>query len=176
MTISLVVGPILLFLLIPGPVWIPIAMMLLLLLPWIYFSVALRPIWQRHRLAVRMAAAVAVYFALLSLGTVINIKTHSTGVPGPWRLLVELPLFDSVVPARFGLGATAAVGVLLALGIDGAASFASRGPAQRARLVRAIAGIAVVATLVPLLPHWVNTNPEPSTPAFLFCRRPKLSP
>jgi len=40
----------LLFLLIPGPVWIPIAMMLLLLLPWIYFSVALRPIWQRHRL------------------------------------------------------------------------------------------------------------------------------
>ncbi len=40
----------LLFLLIPGPVWIPIAMMLLLLLPWIYFAVALRPIWQRHRL------------------------------------------------------------------------------------------------------------------------------
>ena len=40
----------LLFLFIPGPVWIPIAMMLLLLLPWIYFSVALMPIWQRHRL------------------------------------------------------------------------------------------------------------------------------
>jgi hypothetical protein len=40
----------LLFLLIPGPVWIPVAMMLLLLLPWIYFSVALMPVWQRHRL------------------------------------------------------------------------------------------------------------------------------
>ncbi len=40
----------LLFLLIPGPVWIPLAMMMLLLLPWIYFAVALRPIWQRHRL------------------------------------------------------------------------------------------------------------------------------
>ncbi|WP_132472777.1 DUF5313 family protein [Rhodococcus sp. SMB37] len=40
----------LLFLLIPGPVWIPLSMMLLLLIPWIYFSVALMPIWQRHRL------------------------------------------------------------------------------------------------------------------------------
>lgn len=40
----------LLFLLIPGPVWMPLSMMLLLLLPWIYFSVALMPIWQRHRL------------------------------------------------------------------------------------------------------------------------------
>lgn len=40
----------LLFLLIPGPVWIPVSMMLLLLLPWVYFAVALMPIWQRHRL------------------------------------------------------------------------------------------------------------------------------
>lgn len=48
--ITPIVPFLLLFLLIPGPVWIPIAMMLLLLLPWIYFAVALRPIWQRHRL------------------------------------------------------------------------------------------------------------------------------
>lgn len=40
----------LLFLLIPGPVWVPLAMMLLLLLPLVYFAVALMPIWQRHRL------------------------------------------------------------------------------------------------------------------------------
>ena len=45
-----VIPLLLLFLLIPGPVWIPVAMMLLLLLPWTYFSVALMPIWQRHRL------------------------------------------------------------------------------------------------------------------------------
>ncbi|MFZ2530374.1 MAG: DUF5313 family protein [Rhodococcus sp. (in: high G+C Gram-positive bacteria)] len=48
--ITPIVPFLLLFLLIPGPVWIPVAMMLLLLLPWIYFAVALRPIWQRHRL------------------------------------------------------------------------------------------------------------------------------
>jgi len=45
-----VIPPLLLFLLIPGPVWLPIMMILLLLLPWTYFSVALMPIWQRHRL------------------------------------------------------------------------------------------------------------------------------
>lgn len=45
-----IVPILLLFLLIPGPVWIPFMMMLLLLLPWTYFSVALMPIWQRHRL------------------------------------------------------------------------------------------------------------------------------
>lgn len=45
------IPPLLLLLLIPASsVWIPIMMMLLLLLPWTYFSVALMPIWQRHRL------------------------------------------------------------------------------------------------------------------------------
>lgn len=39
-----------LFLLIPGPIWIPLAMILLLLLPWLYFSIALMTVWQRHRL------------------------------------------------------------------------------------------------------------------------------
>ncbi|WP_241383464.1 DUF5313 family protein [Rhodococcus sp. CH91] len=45
-----VIPLLMLFLLIPGPVWIPVSMMLLLLLPWTYFSVALMPVWQRHRL------------------------------------------------------------------------------------------------------------------------------
>lgn len=40
----------LLFFLVPGPIWMPISMMLLLLLPWAYFAVALMPVWQRHRL------------------------------------------------------------------------------------------------------------------------------
>ncbi|MBF0662296.1 MULTISPECIES: DUF5313 family protein [unclassified Rhodococcus (in: high G+C Gram-positive bacteria)] len=45
-----IIPPLMLFLLIPGPVWIPFAMMLLLFLPWVYFSAALMPVWQRHRL------------------------------------------------------------------------------------------------------------------------------
>lgn len=40
----------LLFLLIPGPIWIPLAMMALLLIPLAYFVVALGNIYRRHRL------------------------------------------------------------------------------------------------------------------------------
>ena len=40
----------LLFLLIPGPIWIPLAMMALLLIPLAYFVVALGTIYRRHRL------------------------------------------------------------------------------------------------------------------------------
>ncbi|MGC0366801.1 hypothetical protein ABH922_004785 [Rhodococcus sp. 27YEA15] len=40
----------LLFLLIPGPVWIPLAMIALLAIPLLYFAVALGNIYRRHRL------------------------------------------------------------------------------------------------------------------------------
>ncbi|MDO1480894.1 DUF5313 family protein [Rhodococcus ruber] len=39
-----------LFLLIPGPVWVPLAMMALLFIPLVYFAIALMQIWRRHRL------------------------------------------------------------------------------------------------------------------------------
>lgn len=45
-----VVAVLLLFLLIPGPIWVPLAMMALLLLPLLYFAVALMNIYRRHRL------------------------------------------------------------------------------------------------------------------------------
>lgn len=45
-----VVLVLLLFLLIPGPVWIPLAMIALLALPLVYFAVALGNIYRRHRL------------------------------------------------------------------------------------------------------------------------------
>lgn len=41
-----------LFLLLPGPRWIPLAMMALLLIPVLYFSIALEPIYRRHKLLV----------------------------------------------------------------------------------------------------------------------------
>ncbi|WP_433608840.1 DUF5313 family protein [Prescottella agglutinans] len=39
-----------LFLLIPGPVWIPLAMMALLFIPLVYFAIALMRVYRRHRL------------------------------------------------------------------------------------------------------------------------------
>ncbi|NNH74711.1 DUF5313 family protein [Nocardia uniformis] len=46
-----VIPPLCLFLLIPGPAWMGLAMMALLYLPLIYFAVALTYVFRRHRLA-----------------------------------------------------------------------------------------------------------------------------
>lgn len=45
-----VIVPLCLFLLIPGPLWVGLAMMALLYLPLIYFTVALMYVYRRHRL------------------------------------------------------------------------------------------------------------------------------
>jgi hypothetical protein len=46
-----VIAPLCLFLLIPGPLWMRLAMMALLYLPLIYFTTALMYVYRRHRLA-----------------------------------------------------------------------------------------------------------------------------
>lgn len=45
-----VIPPLLLFLLLPGPLWMGGAMMALLYLPLVYFTVALMYVYRRHRL------------------------------------------------------------------------------------------------------------------------------
>lgn len=39
-----------LFLLVPGPIWLPLGMMAILLIPLVYFAAALMQIYRRHRL------------------------------------------------------------------------------------------------------------------------------
>ncbi|MDG6101512.1 hypothetical protein Daura_39385 [Dactylosporangium aurantiacum] len=84
---------------------------LLLLLP-----AAAVALW-RHRGA-RALFVTAVVFALLSLGPVVRYQGEETTWHGPWRFLVDLPLFDSVVPTRVALVVTPLVGVLLAILVD----------------------------------------------------------
>ncbi|MFC8529047.1 DUF5313 family protein [Nocardia sp. NPDC057227] len=45
-----VIPPLLLFLLLPGPLWMGAAMMALLYIPLVYFTVALMYVYRRHRL------------------------------------------------------------------------------------------------------------------------------
>lgn len=45
-----VIPPLCVFLLIPGPLWMGLAMMALLYLPLIYFTIALMYVYRRHRL------------------------------------------------------------------------------------------------------------------------------
>jgi hypothetical protein len=41
-----------LFLLMPGPVWVSLAMMTLLCIPMVYFSISLQKVWRQHLLEI----------------------------------------------------------------------------------------------------------------------------
>ena len=73
-------------------------------------------LWRRT--LVQALAAVVVFFCWLSLGEEVVVNGRSTGIPGPWSLLEQLPVLGNVLPTRFALVAVPALGALLALGIE----------------------------------------------------------
>ncbi|NJP31609.1 hypothetical protein HCJ94_06300 [Micromonospora sp. HSS6-12] len=75
-------------------------------------------VWLRRRPLVRALAACGVLFALLSLGAEVRLDGESTGLPGPYRLLLGVPLLDLAVPARLALVCVPVLGILLALATD----------------------------------------------------------
>jgi hypothetical protein len=73
-------------------------------------------LWRRA--VVRALAVTGVVFLLLSLGLQPVIHGNKTHIPGPWRLLTNLPLFDTVVPTRLSLIVIPVVGALLAFFVE----------------------------------------------------------
>jgi hypothetical protein len=134
-------------------------------------------VWQWRNLLARMAAVVALWFALLSLGAQWDYKNTPTGIHGPWGFIVKLPLFNSIVPARFGLTVTIAAGVLLAIGVDALLRLGASLPAgstESAKVVRLqrrviqVTGLlAVGLALLPLLPAQVPIRDAAPTPHFI---------
>ncbi|SCL31201.1 hypothetical protein GA0070616_4220 [Micromonospora nigra] len=140
--------------------------------------------WLWHRPLVRALAAVGVLFALLSLGSSVRVRGTDTGLPGPYRLLADLPLLDLAVPARFPLVCVPVLGVLVALSLDrvrAAASAAQPVAPGGARAAHPVApggdpgGVpvrllwagAVAAALLPLIPTPIRTVPAWRVPAFV---------
>ncbi|GAB2952367.1 glycosyl transferase [Micromonospora polyrhachis] len=113
--------------------------------------------WLRRNAAVIGLAVAGLIFALLSLGPTILFEGRSTGIPGPWRLLGGLPVFDSAVPTRWALATTPVVGILLALGGDRIARLTRQHPASAGQIRFA----AVTVTVMALLPN--APTPVPST-------------
>ncbi|MHA6624175.1 glycosyl transferase [Pseudonocardia sichuanensis] len=127
--------------------------------------VAVLAVWLHHDLVARMAATTAGVAAVLSLGAEVTVDGRPTGVPGPWALLSELPLFESVLESRMALAAVPAVGCLLALATQRVLDLRSD-----RRLVtvsaRAAWSVALVAVLLPLAPIPFETVSRAPTPAF----------
>ncbi|MEU5960148.1 hypothetical protein ABZ777_02950 [Micromonospora parva] len=122
-------------------------------------------IWLWRRALVRALAGCGVVFALLSLGTTVRLNGNATGLPGPYRLVAELPLLDLAVPARFALVCVPVLGVLVALSVDRVrAAHPATAPGLPVRLLWAG---AVAAALLPLAPTPIRVVPVAPVPAFV---------
>jgi hypothetical protein len=131
--------------------------------------------WLRRKTVARVLAAVALVLSVLSLGQTITFRGHSTGIPGPWRLLLDLPLFDSAVPTRITLFVLPIIAVLVALGHDRAMAL-RRSDVRDVRVggnARMRSGQVIVAwcvllgiALVSIVPTSIPTTKATPTPAF----------
>jgi hypothetical protein len=128
--------------------------------------------WLRRKLIARILAVVVIILAVLSLGQTIIIHGHHTSIPGPWRLLIDLPIFDSAVPTRISLMILPALALLIALGHDRAMRM-RRNDSRAGAVVRPRARQTIVAwcalvgiALIGIFPTQIPTQKLPPTPAF----------
>ena len=122
-------------------------------------AVGLIVVWLWRQVAVRALTAVALVFALLSLGRTVVIGGHTVLQHGPMSLLDHLQLFDSVVPTRFGLALIPVIAILLAFSVRAAATASGAWLRYGWTLV-------LVAALLPIAPTPVLTERAAPVPAF----------
>ncbi len=115
-------------------------------------------LWRRH-VAVRALTAVALVFAVLSLGETVKVGGHTVLQHGPMSLLDHVQLLDSVVPTRFGLALVPVIAILLAFSVHAAAT------ASHAWL-RYGWTLVLVAALLPIAPWPVPAERAAPVPGF----------
>jgi hypothetical protein len=108
--------------------------------------------------AVRVAFASTVLIAVLSMGQRVHIGGRVTGVPLPWAVVGDLKLLESGLAARLMLFAWLPAGVLLAWFLWRLAAQGWTG--------RLVAGVVLVAVLVPLVPRSELNGGPVQVPAF----------
>jgi hypothetical protein len=122
-------------------------------------------IWLRADLSARIAATAGGVAAVLSFGPQITLDGRPTGLPGPWALLADLPLLESVLESRIALACVPAAGCLLAIATQrvlDAPRDRRFGPAS----MRVVWIGALVAALLPIAPLPYSTVTRAPTPAF----------
>jgi hypothetical protein len=114
-------------------------------LPYVALAIlffAWRAGWRPWRWWVGLSAL----FGLLALGPFIHVGGLNTYVPGPWALLRYVPLIGLVhTPARFAILFTLCVAILVAQALGEL----SRRQPRRRRVLIGVAGIALIAELLP---------------------------
>ncbi|MFD8795151.1 glycosyltransferase [Streptomyces vinaceus] len=117
-------------------------------------------VWMWRRRLVRALAITGAVALALSLGPWVPVPRTDVVLPGPWRLMVKLPLFESVIEGRVAMVCAPVLGVLLALALD-------RIVRMRTRELRTVGLLAVAAALIPVLPLPLAVRERAPVPAFI---------
>ncbi|GHJ45982.1 glycosyl transferase [Catellatospora sp. TT07R-123] len=122
--------------------------------------VAVLLVWLRRDAVALACGAAALAMSLLSLGPELIVAGHRTGVPGPFWLLLKLPVVDGALPMRFALAAIPLVALLLVRALEQARQ-------STLRQVRIAVPVLVGAALLPLVPTPLpTTDRAPVSPFF----------
>jgi len=135
-------------------------------------------VWLVQRPLAVACFGAAVVMADLSLGPRLVVNGVRSGIPGPYALLTDLPLFESALPTRFALAVVPLIATVLVIAVDRAlpAGSAPRGdpdrpqtarPAWLRRSARFLAPGLVIAALVPIFPRPLPTADRPAVPEFI---------
>ena len=116
-------------------------------------------VWLWRQVAVRALAAAGLVLALLALGRTVMIGGRTLLHHGPMSLAGKLPLFNNVVPTRFGLALIPVIAILLAFSVRAAAT------ASDVRLRYGWA-LVLVAALLPIAPTPVLVTRAVPVPGF----------
>ena len=139
-----------------------------------------------HRTIVKVFASVALLSFLFSMGPRLIVVNRHTSIPGPYAVLVHLPVLGDIIPSRFALGFWFAVGVLFAVGLQDGYAWTTRMLTARLRSLReprtrtqttrqrraAVRGAAVlvavigVGVVIPMVPDWPSQQLPAGVPAF----------
>ncbi|WP_399927637.1 dolichyl-phosphate beta-glucosyltransferase [Streptomyces kanamyceticus] len=134
------------------------------------FAVVVR-LWEHA--VVKALAATVLGAALLSLGQKFRVPLTDVVLPGPWALLSDRPLFESVIESRVGMVCAPALGMLLALALarllaprpapthEGAPAYEDLGAARYAGLA------AVAVALLPILPAPLKAVDRVEVPPYI---------
>lgn len=117
-------------------------------------------------MAVRIALISGLFLLVCSLGDYIKFDGTNTGIVGPWRLVSQLPLFDSIIVTRMAMGVIAAIAIIVAIAADRIISAIAGMERGTRALVGIVASVALATTLVPIAPTPLPSEARAPAPAF----------
>lgn len=119
------------------------------------FLYAMKRLW--HFPAARVCVYTSVFIILLSMGPVLHINGHLTGIRMPWLMFQRVPLIDSALPSRLMFFADILIVILLLSAVEDL--FRKRAPRAKSRKIMVVLLVLVMVTWLPRMPYPHTVTP-----------------